>query len=529
VGITRRIVSTAIAAAVGWCVGWVAGSIGHFIPKPANYPFLAQYTHLPHHVPKYPDGVSFRFAMVQDIIHERFAKHGQAHYRERDRITREALQRLAPDDSSGFALLDDLGTGLERLGRSDEAVAVMRDKLARQQANGLTGRDLYTSYANLGTFLIHGSFPKAASGNASAKARCQEGVALIRKSVEVNPEAHFGREQWQAAIAEFLLATLDDPVLLKTYDCLGNRLDLGIEDILDREINWTSTGYGRPYDPAFSQGEVDDLVPAFFTPGIALDEASHWPEVSPIRLHITKVGAEPGWENVAVPSHRSPVPFDEPMLGLIGMWRQGGGANPHFALALGETMLRVGQRYIAWAAYERAHQLAGRYSNAPTAQKFLQEHCRKRQAQIEQTLASQPRAVEVLRAQFDAELAYGEGFQREYQTFESAKIAAGASINDARFFDDFPRQKESITSRSGPEEWFSKVPRAKISEYAYASGQAWGMFGAGLASIAMSFLSWLRSRPQSPTDSKEPASRGSGSPTDSARADKPLEGRLASG
>ena len=49
-------------------------------------------------------------------------------------------------------------------------------------------------------------------------------------------------------------------------------------------------------------------------------------------------------------SHRKPVPFDEPALGIIGMWRQGGGANPHFALALGETMLRVGQRYIAWCA-----------------------------------------------------------------------------------------------------------------------------------------------------------------------------------
>jgi hypothetical protein len=205
-----------------------------------------------------------------DVIHERFAKHGQAHYRERDRLTRQALQGLAPDDSAGFALSDDLGTGLERLGRSDDAVAVMRDKLARQQANGLCGRDLYTSYANLGTFLIHGSFTKAASGDASAKARCQ-----------------------------------------------------------------------------------DELVPGFFTSGIPLDAVSRWPEVSPIRLHMTKVGAESGWENVAVPSHRSPVPFDEPVLGIIGMWRQGGGANPHFALALGETMLRVGQRYIAWVAYER--------------------------------------------------------------------------------------------------------------------------------------------------------------------------------
>jgi hypothetical protein len=274
VRISGRIIATAIAATAGWCVGWAAGSISHVVLKSANYPFLAQPTPLPHHVPKYPGGVSFRFAMAQDVIHERFSKHGPAHYRERDRITREMLRRLASDNPASFALSDDLGAGLDRLGRSDEAVAVLRDKLAHQQAKGLSGRDLYTSYANLGTFLIHGSYQKAASGDVSARERFREGVALIRTSVEVNPEAHFGREQWQAAIAEFLLAALDDPVLLKTYDCLGNRLDLGIEDILDREANWTDTGYGRPYDPAFSQGKVDDLVPGFFAPGVSLDEPS---------------------------------------------------------------------------------------------------------------------------------------------------------------------------------------------------------------------------------------------------------------
>ena len=62
-----------------------------------------------------------------------------------------------------------------------------------------------------------------------------------------------------------------------------------------------------------------------------------------------------------VPSHRMPTSFDEPCLGIVGMWRQGGGANPHFALALAETMLRVGQRYVAWTAYERASRLAERF------------------------------------------------------------------------------------------------------------------------------------------------------------------------
>ena len=66
---------------------------------------------------------------------------------------------------------------------------MIRKKLKRQQANGLSGRDLYTSYANLGTFLIHGSFKQAQTGDTAARARFSEGLDFIRKSVEVNPEA----------------------------------------------------------------------------------------------------------------------------------------------------------------------------------------------------------------------------------------------------------------------------------------------------------------------------------------------------
>ena len=43
-------------------------------------------------------------------------------------------------------------------------------------------------------------------------------------------------------------------------------------------------------------------------------------------------------------------PFDEPTLGLVGMWTLGGGANPHFAMALGHLMESVQQRRIAWDA-----------------------------------------------------------------------------------------------------------------------------------------------------------------------------------
>jgi hypothetical protein len=502
VALRFRVALVAAAALVGFAVGWVGGAVGHIMPQSANYPFLVEYSPLPHHVPEHEGGLSFRFAMAHDAIHERFPKHGPAHYRERNRLTRTALAKLAPDDPAVFPLADDLGAGLDRLGQPDEAAVVLRDKLARQQTAGLMGRDLYTSYANLGTFLTHGSFPKAVAGDADAKARFREGLSLVRKSVEVNPEAHFGRERWQVVVGEFLLAAMDRPDLLKTFDCLGNRLDLGIEDILSHSRR---RGYGRATRAAFHPLLWGKIMPAFFEPG-DLDDPFRWTELEPIRQHITKVGSEDGWDAVAVPSHRTPVPFDEPALGIIGIWRQGSGANPHFALALGETMLRVGQRYIAWAAYERAARMADRIWPDPAVRQFLRDHCRKRQAEIEETLAFQHLAssrlpawqhispppgaetVADLRPLFEGELAYGEGYQRAYQEYEAEKIAAGVRIADGHFFDEFHAGREPIASPVGPEDSFAFVPRGKLHEYEAGRRWAWGVFGSGLNAMVVALL-----------------------------------------
>jgi hypothetical protein len=485
-GAIRRVGWTAAAAAAGWCFGWMSGAIGHLVPTAANYPFLARRSAPPHHVPQFEGGVSFRFVMAHDVIHERFPRHGAAYYRERDRIAREKLATLSPDDSRAFALADDLGAGLDRLGRPDEAVAILRDKLVRERARGLKGRHFYRTYANLGTFLIHANAEEAAAGDPEARARFREGVDFIHKSVEVNPEAHFGRERWQAVFAEFLLAAMDDPTLLRTFDFLGDRLDLDVGAMIIRNPYGDHPDYGRPYDATFAQG-IGREIPRAVTETGPADGGRAWADFRDLRGHITMVGAEEGWENVAVPSLRSPTAFDEPALGIIGMWRQGGGANPHFALAMGEMMLRVGQRFLAWTAFERASRLADRYAADLETQAFLREHCRKRQAAIEATLPD-PTAVPRLRPQFEAELAFGEGYEKDYQDFEAAKIAVGAPIDDAHFFDDFPRRGEAVATPVGKEEWFSHVPRTAIIAYTMERRNAYGLFGAGLAAASAVFL-----------------------------------------
>src|SRR5947209_4168452 len=131
----RLVLKVAILAVLGGIVGAVAGYTGLAGLGP-RYGSVVREFPLPHHIPKYPGGVSLRFAMVHDVLHERFPVHGRAYYTERNRRVRKALapEKIEPGpkwDVSGetwdrrFALLDDLGVGLERLGQHEDAVRVL--------------------------------------------------------------------------------------------------------------------------------------------------------------------------------------------------------------------------------------------------------------------------------------------------------------------------------------------------------------------------------------------------------------------
>jgi hypothetical protein len=435
-----RIALLILALIFGSCAGffgYTTTELGWRIRTPKNLP--SRPTPYPHFAPKYADGVSLRFAMIHDVIHERYPVRGPAYYRERDRIVREKLKRLPPDSQDAFDLTDDLGVGLDKLGRAGEAVPPLRDKLARQLKLGQGGKQLYTSYANLGTFLIHANMKAAMGGDAKARANVKEGLDFIKKSIDVNPEAHFGREEWQLHIGEYLLAAIDDPNLLSNFDCVGN-------------------SFGRP--PGRDEyGELPSAISRSHYLGMGGEKfASQFDDRGElvkeesrelIRRAIRLIGADSGFPSSVL---ERPVPFDEPTLGIIGMWRQGGGANPYFAVALGEIMLRVGQRYIAWTAYERAHMLADRYGWKPEHAAALREHCRKRQQSI---ILDRPRDNEAeIRSQFQAELAYGQKYQKDYHEYEANKIAAGADIYDEHFYDDFHKGREPIATPLGPAEWF---------------------------------------------------------------------------
>jgi len=509
-------------------LGFIAGGIYSSKPVdrdllvPTGYQDVAKDFPLPHHVPQYQGGLSFRFAMIHDVLHERFEKHGTDWYEHRNRLNQQRLESLAEHDRNRWPIIDDLAAGMDRTGQPGEAARLMRAKLQHQQEAGLTGRDLYTSYANLGTFLIHANAKAAFAGDAQAVADFSEGVELVRKSVEVNPEAHFGRERWQATIAEFLLLAIQDPSLLRKYDCLGNSLDFPIR-LTDElpEYAWPDyRRYGRPHDQFFKHHVFHNF---FNNPQKKVDPADPaiWQGLVAARNSITRIGAENDYWGAAKTDMNlpfEPAAFDEPMLGIIGMWRQGGGANPHFALAIGETMLRVGQRYLAWSAFARAEMLADRYSPDPVLQQFLRDHCRRRQTDLEASFQQRPNGAysihpemwdrnpelalatekpqvphavaTALQTAFKQELQSGLDFQNACQDFESQQLLNGVPLDAPDFFQKFHAEHPPIASPVGQEEYFRYASKTDSRKRDIRRAFAHAMFASGCGAMlpAVCFL-----------------------------------------
>ncbi len=55
---------------------------------------------------------------------------------------------------------------------------------------------------------------------------------------------------------------------------------------------------------------------------------------------------------------------------------------------------------------------------------------------------------------FEAELAFGQSFQREYQDYEAQRIGAEASLDDEHFYDEFNATHPPIASPVGAEDKF---------------------------------------------------------------------------
>jgi len=89
-----------------------------------------------------------------------------------------------------LALQDDLAVAHEKLGDHEQAIELISAQLAETP-------DRYETHANLGTFYIHaGDF--------------EQGLKHIDRAIEINPDAHFGRERYQRELVRYLLSRKTD-------------------------------------------------------------------------------------------------------------------------------------------------------------------------------------------------------------------------------------------------------------------------------------------------------------------------------
>ncbi|MGE0367021.1 MAG: hypothetical protein AB7Q00_14935 [Phycisphaerales bacterium] len=119
----------------------------------------------------------------------------------------ERVEREIAADTSRLDLYDDAGVACDRIGRSDEAIEWMSKK--REVLDGLDANreDVreheYRYHANLGTFHAHRWL--RAGARRDDLGDLKTGEREISLAIEINPEAHFGREKYQLAAIRWLM------------------------------------------------------------------------------------------------------------------------------------------------------------------------------------------------------------------------------------------------------------------------------------------------------------------------------------
>ncbi len=142
-----------------------------------------------------------------DVLVGRFDRLPREHYAMRLERVRAELESGAAGAES-LALFDDAAVACDRLGRIDEAIEFMGAKLLALEALGEPAKHhRYTHLANLGTFHAH-RWLAGPRDNPEDLARARDSIA---RAIELNPDAHFGRERYQLLLLEELLEPAPAP------------------------------------------------------------------------------------------------------------------------------------------------------------------------------------------------------------------------------------------------------------------------------------------------------------------------------
>lgn len=137
---------------------------------------------------------------VADAVAGRFERQPDLYYEmRRDRVLAIKDSDLKPED------LDDLGVAYDKLGESKSAISAMNKKVELLKKTDRSSAEWkeaqYRLLANRGTFYIHDGLAQKPID----RKQVELGLADLKKAVELNPDAHFGREFVQIVIVEQLL------------------------------------------------------------------------------------------------------------------------------------------------------------------------------------------------------------------------------------------------------------------------------------------------------------------------------------
>ncbi len=143
---------------------------------------------------------------VIQIITGRFERNPPLYYSIRlDRVA--AALKFSP---KSLELYDDAGVACDRLGHDEEAIQWMAKK--RAILDGMPADDpnarehRYRYFANIGTFRIHRWIRAGADRRNLQEAK--QARAEINEALALNPNAHFGREAYQAQVIGWII---DEP------------------------------------------------------------------------------------------------------------------------------------------------------------------------------------------------------------------------------------------------------------------------------------------------------------------------------
>jgi hypothetical protein len=111
-------------------------------------------------------------------------------------------------DPAQLDLYDDAAVASDRLGRSDEAIHWI--ELKHKQLAPFNSKDKslrehwYRYYANGGTFWVHRWIRDGADRSKIAEMKTAAG--MIKRAIEIKPNAHFGREKYQLKAMQWIVA-----------------------------------------------------------------------------------------------------------------------------------------------------------------------------------------------------------------------------------------------------------------------------------------------------------------------------------